>query len=276
MGTTVREMKLGGTVVISLILCFVSRNKAQEVVNNHEGLAKRFSMNYMDTVGNGKGLDKRYPRNFFNPSDLKRSGKYYLEESNFLKTKLPTPIKRFSMNFLDTLDNPQQKRFSMNYLDSLNNPQQKRFSMNYMDTLKNSKQKRFSMNFLDSLDHQQPRRKRFTMNFMDTLGQKGLLSKHRSSLSGHHRREENGDVSSKRSDDVVAKTKAKTVVENLDIMINYMLERYGLRVVCQSKEWHDLVDVRALLSGMVGKSGQSPTVSQCFEPNQIAEVHYLP
>ena len=27
--TTVREMKLGGTVVISLILCFVSRNKAQ-------------------------------------------------------------------------------------------------------------------------------------------------------------------------------------------------------------------------------------------------------
>merc|ERR1712051_191065 len=220
MGTTVREMKLGGTVVISLILCFVSRNKAQEVVNNHEGLAKRFSMNYMDTVGNGK--DKRFyrflPRNFFNPSDLKRSGKYYLEESNFLKTKLPTPIKRFSMNFLDTLDNPQQKRFSMNYLDSLD---------------------------------QQPRRKRFTMNFMDTLGQKGLLSKHQSSLSGHHRHEENGDVGSKRSDDVVAKTKAKTVVENLDIMINYMLERYGLRVVCQSKEWHDLVDVRALLSGMV-------------------------
>ena len=168
----------------------------QEVVNNHEGLAKRFSMNYMDTVGNGK--DKRFyrflPRNFFNPSDFKRSGKYYLEESNFLKTKLPTPIKRFSMNFLDTLDNPQQKRFSMNYLDSLNNPQQKRFSMNYMDTLKNSKQKKFSMNFLDSLD-QQPRRKRFTMNFMDTLGQKGLLSKHRSSLSGHHRREENGKIS---------------------------------------------------------------------------------
>ena len=90
--------------------------------------------------------------------------------------------------------NPKQKRFSMNYLDSLNNPQQKRFSMNYMDTLKNSKQKRFSMNFLDSLD-QQPRRKRFTMNFMDTLGQKGLLSKHRSSLSGHHRREENGKIS---------------------------------------------------------------------------------
>merc|ERR1740129_1046490 len=235
-------MKLGGTVVISLILCFVSRNKAQEVVNNHEGLAKRFSMNYMDTVGNGK--DKRFYR--------------------FLPR-----------NFFDTLDNPQQKRFSMNYLDSLNNPQKKRFSMNYMDTLKNSKQKKFSMNFLDSLD-QQPRRKRFTMNFMDTLGQKGLLSKHRSSLSGHHRHEENGDVGSKRSDNVVAKTQAKTVVENLDIMINYMLERYGLRVVCQSKEWHDLVDVRALLSGMVGKSGQSPTVAQCFEPNQIAEVHYLP
>ena len=88
----------------------------QEVVNNHEGLAKRFSMNYMDTVGNGKGLDKRYPRNFFNPSDLKRSGKYYLEESNFLKTKLPTPIKRFSMNFLDTLDNPQVVNLGSNTL----------------------------------------------------------------------------------------------------------------------------------------------------------------
>ena len=85
-------------------------------MNNHEGLAKRFSMNYMDTVGNGKGLDKRYPRNFFNPSDLKRSGKYYLEESNFLKTKLPTPIKRFSMNFLDTLDNPQVVNLGSNTL----------------------------------------------------------------------------------------------------------------------------------------------------------------
>ena len=59
-------------------------------------------------------------------------------------------------------------------------------------------------------------------------------------------------------------------------MIQFFYPRYGLRVVCQSKEWHDLVDVRALLSGMVGKSGQSNTVAQCFEPNQIAEVHYLP
>ena len=56
----------------------------------------------------------------------------------------------------------------------------------------------------------------------------------------------------------------------------FLNSRYGLRVVCQSKEWHDLVNVRALLSGMVGNGGQSPTVSQCFEPNQIAEVHYLP
>ena len=55
----------------------------------------------------------------------------------------------------------------------------------------------------------------------------------------------------------------------------FLNSRYGLRVVCQSKEWHDLVNVRALLSGMVGNGGQSPTVSQCFEPNQIAEVHYL-
>ena len=65
-------------------------------------------------------------------------------------------------------------------------------------------------------------------------------------------------------------------LEHYSVADTIFYPRYGLRVVCQSKEWHDLVDVRALLSGMVGKSGQSPTVAQCFEPNQIAGVHYLP
>ena len=35
-----------------------------------------------------------------------------------------------------------------------------------------------------------------------------------------------GDVSNKRSDDRIAKDKAKSIVENIDMMINYMLERY--------------------------------------------------
>ena len=94
-----------------------------------------------------------------------------------------TPIKRFSMNYLDTLDssNPKSwysrgsrmaessrgKRFSMNFLDSID-PKSKRFSMNFRDSLDHSKAKRFSMNFMDSLESTEwksPKSKRFTMNF---------------------------------------------------------------------------------------------------------------
>merc|ERR1712001_674578 len=78
-----------------------------------------------------------------------------------------------------------EKRFSMNFLDTVDSPAKKI----YLDLLEHPLSKRFSMNFLDTLD--KPKRKRFTMNFMDTLGaeQRGYLAKHQSS---HHRREENG------------------------------------------------------------------------------------
>jgi len=198
-------MKFSGTFVF--LLYFATLNSAQEVVNGrNEELAKRFSMNYLDTME-----------------------------------------KRFSMNFLDTIDAPAKKI--------------------YLDLLEHPLSKRFSMNFLDTLD--KPKRKRFTMNFMDTLGaeQRGYLAKHQSS---HHRREENGDVSNKRSDDRIAKDKAKSIVENIDMMINYMLERYGLRLICQNKEWRDLLNVRSLLSGMVARSGKSPTVA-CIDPKGIRQ-----
>jgi len=206
-------MNLGGTVVFGLVLCFSSVNTAQEVLNDHEQLAKRFSMNYLDTMD-----------------------------------------KRFSMNFLDTVNSPAKKS-GKSYLEHVLGPP--------MD-------KKFSMNFLDTLGT--PKGKRFTMNFMDTLGQRGYLAKHHRS---HHRREDNGDVSSKRSDDVIAKAKTKTVVENLDLMINYMLERYGLKAVCQSQEWHDLVDVRSLLGGVVGNGGKSPSLA-CFESRGITQPRYMP
>jgi len=220
-------MNLGGTVVFGLVLCFSSVNTAEEVLNDHEQLAKRFSMNYLDTA------------------------------------------KRFSMNYLDTMD----KRFSMNFLDTVHSPAApKRSDKSYLvHVLGPPMTKKFSMNFLDTLD--KPKNKRFTMNFMDTLGQRSLkgFKQHRS----HHRREDNGDVSSKRSDDVIAKAKAKTVVENLDLMINFMLERYGLKAVCQSQEWHDLVDVRYILGGMVGNGGKSPSLA-CFEAQGIAQPRYFP
>merc|ERR1712083_189358 len=165
-----------------------------------------------------------------------------------------------------------EKRFSMNFLDTLNSPAAPKRSDRFYSEhiLGPPKAKKFSMNFLDTLD--KSKHKRFTMNFMDTLGQRGFLTKHHRI---HHNREDNGDVSSKRSDDLIAKAKAKTVVENLDLMINFMLERYGIKAVCKSQEWHDLVDVRSLLGGMVGNGGKYPSVA-CFESKEISQPRYMP
>ena len=75
----------------------------------------------------------------------------------------------FSIHLQETLNNPDEnsqklKRFSMNFLDSLDHipkAAHKRFSMNYLDSHPNgwnrlnnkNRRKRFSMNFLDSLDN---------------------------------------------------------------------------------------------------------------------------
>ena len=84
----------------------------QEVWNDHEQMAKRFSMNYLDT------MDKRFSMNFLDTADSpaapKRSEKSYLEH-----VLGPPMVKKFSMNFLDTLDTPKHKRFTMNFRDTL-------------------------------------------------------------------------------------------------------------------------------------------------------------
>lgn len=83
--------------------------------------------------------------------------------------------KRFSMNFMDTIQNAG-KRFSMNYQDHIGGHRNKRFSMNFLDTLEQPSlprpRKRFSMNYLDTLGPKvrASKSKRFSMNFMDTVG----------------------------------------------------------------------------------------------------------
>ena len=147
--------------------------------------------------------------------------KYSLQEIRKEEDQNPLPIKskRFSMNFLDTLDSSdssswlnlgrQSKRFS-NYPESSENSYQKLMSrLNFPTSwasynsrgprpswgelgLKNPVKKRFSMNFLDTLDHSDPsswinrlkpkkkntwldapsslmKKKRFSMNYLDTI-----------------------------------------------------------------------------------------------------------
>ena len=125
--------------------------------------------------------------------------KYSLQEIRKEEDQNPPSIKskRFSMNFLDTLDSSdssswlnlgqQSKRFSNQA--ALENNYQKLVSRFYPSWgLKNSGKKRFSMNFLDTLDHSDPgswinrlkpkkntwdaplmKKKRFSMNYLDTI-----------------------------------------------------------------------------------------------------------
>ena len=136
-----------------------------------------------------------------------------------------TGKKRFSMNFEDTLQQKPKKRFSMNFLDTLTYPDPPGGGGG-------SKRKKY---ILDAMMTLPPPVKRFTMNYMDTIGRPNL--------------EESGN--GKRSDDRLAKAKAKQVLFNIDIMVAYMLERNGLDYVCQKKEWRDLMEVRSFLSSLV-------------------------
>ena len=141
--------------------------------------------------------------------------KYSLQEIRKEEDQNPPSIKskRFSMNFLDTLDSSdssswlnlgrQSKRFSNPEASSENNYNQNLMSrLNFPTSwasynrygggwgLKNPVKKRFSMNFLDTLDHSDPgswmnrlkpkkkntwdapplmKNKRFSMNYLDTI-----------------------------------------------------------------------------------------------------------
>merc|ERR1711894_571439 len=139
--------------------------------------------------------------------------------------------KRFSMNFHDTVT--PHKRFSMNYRDMLG-PLNKRFSMNFLDTVGRGRpHKRFSMNYFDTIGHKEPRpRKRFSMNFMDVIGD----SRNRFFAGKPGRNSgSNTDMSNKRSDEKDARARAQSLLDNLDVMANFLLDRYTLESVCQKK-----------------------------------------
>lgn len=76
----------------------------------------------------------------------------------------------------------------------------------------------------------------------------------RYNLKNGARREDGSDVSNKRSDDMLAIVKAETVIQNIDMMVDYLLGAYGLEFVCEQEEWRDLLEVRSLLSSFLNGS----------------------
>ena len=172
----------------------------------------------------------------------------------------------------------------MNFLDSLN--AKKRFSMNFMDTFghhqrppassaASKNKKRFSMNFLDTLGP--AKGKRFSMNFMDTFGASSAAANRRffnKPLSSDFMREKaqahRADaLSNKRSDDRIAVANAEMIISNIDLMIDFLLERLGLEAVCGKEEWRDLLEVRDFLGLMMEINGQkfeAPKVTQKMCP----------
>ena len=112
--------------------CFKA-SEPQYAGDNQIEMDKRFSMNFLDTLG----PQKRFSMNFHD---------------------MVSPPKRFSMNYRDMIRGPLNKRFSMNFLDTVGRPH-KRFSMNYFDTVEEPGYK-----------EQKLPRKRFSMNFMDVIG----------------------------------------------------------------------------------------------------------
>ena len=120
------------------------------------------------------------------------------------------PSKRFSMNYLDTLDHEQPAM--SNHL-----------SMNYLDTMNTS-----------------TRPKRFSMNFMDSIGS---LSQGSRQSWGRGRSNENGLMDHY----PLTAANTKTLVANIDMLANYMLGRYGTEFVCGQEEWRKLLELRSFL-----------------------------
>merc|ERR1712004_162338 len=142
------------------------------------------------------------------------------------------------------------KRFSMNYLDMLG-PLNKRFSMNFLDTVGRGRpHKRFSMNYFDTIGHKEHRpRKRFSMNFMDVIGD----SRNRFFAGKPGRNSgSNTDMSNKRSDEKDARARAQSLLDNLDVMANFLLDRYTFESVCQKKDFRELFELRAFLTNALG------------------------
>ena len=193
-----------------LIYFFKADPEPQHAGDNQIEMDKRFSMNFLDTLG---------------------------------------PQKRFSMNFHDTVS--PHKRFSMNYRDMLG-PLNKRFSMNFLDTVGHGRpHKRFSMNYFDTIGHKEHRpRKRFSMNFMDVIGDS--RNRYFAGKPGRNSGSSNTDMSNKRSDEKDARARAQSLLNNLDAMANFLLDRYTFESVCQKKDFRELFELRAFLTNALG------------------------
>ena len=132
---------------------FKADPEPQHAGDNQIEMDKRFSMNFLDTLG----PQKRFSMNFHDTV---------------------TPHKRFSMNYRDMLG-PLNKRFSMNFLDTVGRGRpHKRFSMNYFDTIGHKEhrpRKRFSMNFMDVIGDSRNRYVKSGVRMLRFLGPSGLI-----------------------------------------------------------------------------------------------------
>ena len=59
-------------------------------------------------------------------------------------------------------------------------------------------------------------------------------------------------MSNKRSDEKDARARAQSLLDNLDVMANFLLDRYTLESVCQKKDFRELFELRAFLTNALG------------------------
>ena len=63
----------------------------------------------------------------------------------------------------------------------------------------------------------------------------------------------NTDMSNKRSDEKDARARAQALLKNLDVMANFLLDRYTFESVCAKKDFRDLFELRAILTKALGQ-----------------------
>ena len=60
-------------------------------------------------------------------------------------------------------------------------------------------------------------------------------------------------MSSKRSDEKAARAKAQNLLDNVDVMATFLLDRYSVDSLCQKKDFRDLFELRAILKNALGE-----------------------
>lgn len=143
----------------------------------------------------------------------------------YSRLRTPTKVKKFSMNYLDTLDSSDPNGWS-NRLSS--------------------RPKRFSMNFRDTIEASDPRS-------WDNLKVRGVRGGGGRGGGGGK-----NDINYKRSDAVAAVSNAQGLVRSIEVMTSFMVDKYGLAFVCGQKELHDLLDMRLFLKALINQKKQPP------------------